>query len=207
MTVVGVAAAETGETVPGATEAAGRPRAARRAGVELVRRCQAGDEQAWAELVHICTPLVWTVARSFGLRPADCEDVSQLTWIRVVQNIGSLREADKVATWIATTARREAIRLIAKADRDVPVGDGSVFDDLADSGGTPEEVALTRADETVAMAAFRLLPPEHQQLLGMLIADRPSSYDEISTALQIPRGSIGPTRARILRSLRDRLIA
>jgi RNA polymerase sigma factor (sigma-70 family) len=205
MTVVKVAAA--GEAGPGATGAADRPRAARRACAELVYRCQDGDEQAWAELVHICTPLVWTVARSFGLRTADCEDVSQLTWIRVVQNIGSLREADKIATWIATTARREAIRLIAKSDRDVPVGDGSAFSDLADADGTPEEVTLSRADETVAMAAFRLLPPEHQQLLGMLIADRPSSYDEISAALQIPRGSIGPTRARILRNLRDRLIA
>ena len=57
------------------------------------------------------------------------------------------------------------------------------------------------------MAAFRLLPQAHQRLLGMLIADRPSSYDEISTALRMPRGSIGPTRARILRSMRDRMAA
>jgi len=185
-------------------EPAGR---ARRASVELVSRCRAGDQRAWDELVRICTPLVWTVARSFGLRPADCEDVAQLTWMRVVKNIDSLREADKVATWIATTARREALRLVSRSGRDVPAGDGSSFGEITDTGGTPEEVVLSRADEAVVMAAFRLLPREHQELLGMLIAEQPSSYQEISAALRIPRGSIGPARARILRRLRDRLAA
>ena len=35
------------------------------------------------------------------------------------------------------------------------------------------------------------------------MADPPMSYDEISTKLGIPKGSIGPTRARALEQLRN----
>jgi RNA polymerase sigma factor (sigma-70 family) len=174
---------------------------------ELVDACRAGDQRAWAELVRICTPLVWTVARSFRLRPADCEDVCQQTWIRVYENIGSLRDSSKVTTWIATTARRESMRLLARADRHVPVGDGSSLDDVADFDATPEEMAVARADDELAASAFRTLPRQHQELLGMLMAEPPMSYDQISDALAMPRGSIGPTRARILRSMRQSMLA
>ena len=37
------------------------------------------------------------------------------------------------------------------------------------------------------------------------MADPPMSYDEISARLGIPKGSIGPTRARILEQLRTQL--
>ena len=51
-------------------------------------------------------------------------------------------------------------------------------------------------------AAFAELPPRCQELVGMLTSDPPSSYAEISAALQIPVGSIGPQRARCLDRMR-----
>ena len=39
----------------------------------------------------------------------------------------------------------------------------------------------------------------------MLIADPPPSYAEVSAALEMPVGSIGPKRARCLARLRTRL--
>jgi len=184
-----------------------KPEAGRRLAGDLVQACRAGDERAWAELVRTCTPLVLAVARSFGLRGADCEDVSQMTWVRVYQNIDSLREAAKISTWIATTARRESMRLMARTDRQIPAGDGAAFAESVDPAATPEELAIARADDMLAVSAFRLLPRQHQRLLGMLIAEPPMSYDQISDALAIPRGSIGPTRARILHSMRQRMLA
>jgi RNA polymerase sigma factor (sigma-70 family) len=184
-----------------------KPGPNRRSTHDLVGACRAGDEQAWAELVKSCMPLVLAVARSFGLRGADCDDVSQMTWLRVYENIGSLRDAAKVSTWIATTARRESMRLMARTDRQVPVGDGAAFGESIDPTATPEELAIARVDDMLAASAFRLLPRQHQKLLGMLIAEPPMSYDQISDALAIPRGSIGPTRARILHSIRRNMLA
>jgi DNA-directed RNA polymerase specialized sigma24 family protein len=47
------------------------------------------------------------------------------------------------------------------------------------------------------------LPEARRELLLLLLADPPLSYDEISARLGIPRGSIGPTRARALEQLRE----
>ena len=55
-------------------------------------------------------------------------------------------------------------------------------------------------------AAFAELPPKCQQLLYMLISDPPHSFEEISTALAIPVGSIGPQRARCLNRLRQSVL-
>lgn len=188
----------------------GQRRPARRRNVapeQLVKRCLDGEQSAWAELVREYTPLVWTVGRSFGLRAADREDVCQMVWARVVENLATLREPDKLSTWIATTARREAMRLLARTDRQVPVGDGNSFSEFADPAVTPEEAVVAMADDELARSAFRSLPAHHQELLGMLTAEPPMSYDQISAALAIPRGSIGPTRARILRTMRDSMLA
>ena len=46
------------------------------------------------------------------------------------------------------------------------------------------------------------LPPQRRELLELLMADPPISYDQISATLGIPKGSIGPTRARALEQLR-----
>ena len=46
------------------------------------------------------------------------------------------------------------------------------------------------------------LQPRCQKMLAMLMADPPYSYTEISAALNIPVGSIGPQRARCLERLR-----
>ena len=47
------------------------------------------------------------------------------------------------------------------------------------------------------------LPTTVASLLRMLSADSPLSYIEISEALSMPIGSIGPTRARALEQLRQ----
>jgi RNA polymerase sigma factor (sigma-70 family) len=51
--------------------------------------------------------------------------------------------------------------------------------------------------------AMAELSPARRELLIMLLADPPLSYEEISSKLNIPIGSIGPTRARALEQLRN----
>ncbi|WP_052457330.1 MULTISPECIES: RNA polymerase sigma factor [unclassified Streptomyces] len=170
---------------------------------ELVAACRAGEEAAWARLIRRYRPTVWTVARSHGLRPADCEDVCQLTWLRVIENIGSLHDPAKVGAWIVTTARREALKVSGSGTKYHLVDDLAFFAQESCHEATPEESALSTAEGDLARLAFRLLPRQHQALLGLLLCDPPLSYDAISAALSMPRGSIGPTRNRILRQAGD----
>ncbi|MFE2215077.1 sigma-70 family RNA polymerase sigma factor [Streptomyces canus] len=172
---------------------------------ELVTTCLQGDQQAWVRLVDHFTPLVWTIARSHRLSPADCQDVYQLTWLRAVQYLPQLRERKQVAAWLATTARRECLKHIERNQRLVPVGDSSLFDTCAREAEDPDEQALRRADASEVLAAFRLLPSRDQELLGVLMADPPPSYDKASRLLGLPRGSLGPLRQRALGRLRGLL--
>jgi hypothetical protein len=54
----------------------------------------------------------------------------------------------------------------------------------------------------VLREAFALLSQRCRELLSLLIADPPAGYTQISAALGMPVGSIGPTRARCLDALR-----
>jgi DNA-directed RNA polymerase specialized sigma24 family protein len=57
-------------------------------------------------------------------------------------------------------------------------------------------------DHELLMSALDGLSAPCQALLRLLISDPPLTYDEISVVLEMPKGSIGPTRQRCLGRLR-----
>lgn len=172
---------------------------------ELVDDCIAGNQDSWNRIVERYTPLIWAIARGHRLSAADSEDVSQTTWMRVIQHLGKLRDPEKLAQWIAVSARRESLKLIEKSGRSVPVGDSPIFDRSEVSENHPEERALAKERDDEVLLAYCALSPKCQALLGLLVTDPPMSYDEISATLGVPRGSIGPNRSRCLAHLRKLL--
>ena len=56
-------------------------------------------------------------------------------------------------------------------------------------------------------SAFATLAPRDRALLTLLVAEPPRSYEEIARELDMPIGSIGPTRARCLERLRRAALA
>src|SRR4051812_7204185 len=87
---------------------------------ELVRAAAEGDQAAWNRLVDRYNGLVWSVARSFRLSPADASDVVQTSWLRLVEHLGRLQEPERVGSWLATTARRECLRTLRQSARQLP---------------------------------------------------------------------------------------
>ena len=86
---------------------------------ELVRAAAAGDQRAWEALVGRFGGLVWSVARAHGLSRADAADVSQTAWLRLVEHLHRLRDPERVGTWLASTARHEALRILRRGRRQV----------------------------------------------------------------------------------------
>lgn len=166
---------------------------------ELVLRARGGDEAAWAALTERYSPMLWAIARAYGLSRVDAADVVQLTWLRLVEHIGALRRPARVGTWLAVTARREAARCLRERRGrfdDQPLEalpDPAVFD----------AVLAGRERLRAVMEAIGALPDLCRQMLRLLALS--PTYAEISAALDIPIGSIGPARARCLASLRKRL--
>ena len=71
---------------------------------------------------------------------------------------------------------------------------------------TPEEALDGWNQQAVLQAAVARLSERCRKLIEMIFLDtREPSYDEISALLNIPKGSIGPTRNRCLGQLRLQL--
>jgi RNA polymerase sigma factor (sigma-70 family) len=172
---------------------------------DLVARAADGDQAAWDALVERHAPLVWSVTRAVGLGRTDAADVVQTTWLRLVEHLGRLRDPDRLAGWLAVTARHEAYRTARRAGRAVPTDDERAFDGVADD--PPDGALLAAERDREVWAALQLVPARCRELLRLLVAEPPVSYQEIGALLDMPIGSIGPTRTRCLDKLRGALTA
>ncbi len=173
----------------------------RRTATELLHSALDGDAEAWSEIVDEYTDLLWWIARRYRLDDATAADVVQTVWLRLVQHGRSVRDPERLAAWLATTARREANTRVTRSQRQQPteeLDDRPINDRLG-----PEEQAIDSELTAVALAAFHRLSPSCRQLMGLLCSVPPKSYAEISALLDIPIGSIGPTRQRCLAILRS----
>lgn len=170
---------------------------------DLVARAADGDRDAWEALVDRFTNLVWSIARGYGLPDADAADVVQTTWLRLVEHLGRIREPERVGAWLATTARREALSTRRRATRAVVTEDERL--DTGDPAAGPETLALEADRDRLLLRGLSALTERCRVLLRVLSADPPPRYAEVSAALDMPIGSIGPTRARCLERLRAAL--
>jgi RNA polymerase sigma factor (sigma-70 family) len=168
----------------------------------LVTRAAAGDPDAWDAIVERCSPLVWSICTQFNLGPSGREDAAQIVWLRLVEQLGTLREPAALPGWLATTTRRECLRQVAAARDAERPGNKPQEERQAPGDSAVEADVLTEERNAVLRAAFAEMPPQWQQLLSMLISDPPYSFAEISASLRIPVGNIGPLRVRALARMR-----
>jgi RNA polymerase sigma factor (sigma-70 family) len=122
----------------------------------------------------------------------------QTTWLRLVEHLDRIREPERLGGWLATTARNECLRQIRHSAREVP-------SELADlergDSGTLDQDLLTAERDRAFWKAFTELGERCQALLRVLMAETEPSYQEVSAALDMPIGAIGPTRRRCLERL------
>jgi len=173
---------------------------------DLVRRAAAGEAAAWDALVRRYQGLVWSVARAHGLRGHDAGDVAQATWLRLVEHLDRLRDPARVGSWLATTARRESLGVLRRGGREAPAEIHDIdVPPPPQTDSAPEQALLDRERDRLLREALAVVSPRCRRLLRVLLADPAPSYAQVGAALEMPVGSIGPTRARCLACIRRRL--
>jgi len=165
---------------------------------DLVARCIDGDDRAWSLLIDRYARLVYSIPARHGLGRQDGEDIFQTVWALVVKHLPTLRDARTLSAWLITTTQRETWRVLRKktptpasieAEAEAPIGTHAEL-----------EVIERRQRLRDALGA---LGPECRTLLEALFrSDRPS-YDVVAEQLGMPRGSIGPRRARCIQRLSE----
>jgi RNA polymerase sigma factor (sigma-70 family) len=169
---------------------------------DLVRACREGSERAWTELVERFSRYVYAIAsQAYRLREHDAEDVFQEVFARTYEHLARLRDDEAIRPWIGQLTRRLAIDRLRSCSREQPDADAL---DVAEQG---EEPSLERIELALAVHEAMSTLPEHcQEILDRFFAQE-QSYQEISTALGIPMGTIASRISRCLTKLRERLEA
>jgi RNA polymerase sigma factor (sigma-70 family) len=163
-----------------------------------------GDPAAWDEILRRYGKLVSATVRSFRLQEADALDAMQMTWLRLAENADRVQFPERLGGWLVTTARRECLHILRQAKRG-PHRTDVALETVSDSSTGPEERAIDADTTRTLRKLIDELSPLRRTVIRMLFADDHYSYNKVARSAEIPLGGIGPTRARALRQLRDKL--
>jgi RNA polymerase sigma factor (sigma-70 family) len=175
-----------------------RSRPAQHDDADLVRRCLAGDEGAWAELVGRYERLVYSIALRCGLGRDDADDVFQVVFTTLFRRLAGLRDQERLSSWLITTAYRESWRVARGRGRAAEELDEALPDD---STPPADLVADADRDQRVREALARLDARCRELLTALFLDEGEPAYATIGTRLGMAVGSIGPTRARCFKKL------
>jgi RNA polymerase sigma-70 factor (ECF subfamily) len=178
---------------------------------ELVRRCLAGDERAYRELIERYERQVYSVAVRMVRVAEDAEDLTQETFVRMFKALDRYDPARPFPAWLLTIAARLSIDRLRRRRvktvslfRSEPGSEEEHVVEFADPGPGPEELAERLEEERSAERLIGALP-EHYRIVVVLRHQQGLSYEEISEALRLPLGTV---KARIHRAralLKERL--
>jgi RNA polymerase sigma-70 factor (ECF subfamily) len=169
----------------------------------LVRRCLAGDEKAYRELVERYQGQVYSLALRMVRRAEDAEDLTQETFVRMFRALSRYDLERPFAAWLFTIAsrlcidhiRRRKVSPISLTQRERE-SDEEYEIEVEDPGLKPDEAAAHAEEGRRTSALIEGLPP-HYRIVVLLRHVQDLSYEEIAEALHLPLGTV---KARIHRA-------
>ena len=164
-----------------------------------IKRHQDGDANAMEDLFRVVRPWLHGIGRACRLSIHSADDVVQNTMAVALAHLPRLRDPDAGLAWLSVIARREAIKISREERRTDSIGDRDAW---TGGGEDPEEIALARMACKELYRALSQLPERERKLLVFLFFDEGYDYAAIARELNMPIGSIGPTRQRGLKKVR-----
>ena len=176
---------------------------------ELIRRCREGSAGAWHQLLNKYERLVYSIPLRYGLSRDDAADIAQITFTILIQSLDSLAEDSRLGPWLATVARRHTWRLLERNRReaaserleDTDIAESAVLLGKSDA----ESIEHWELTEWLDAGLSKISENCRKLLLALYFQPERSSYAEVAESLDMPVGSIGPSRARCIKRLKQML--
>jgi len=178
----------------------------------LVLACRRGEADAWSMLVNRYQRLIYTIPRRAGLDEDQAAEVFQRTFAKLLQYLDRIKQPASIHAWLVTTARRETLQLIREQRSERSFSQTDMLDNglkseaIPDDNPLPGETLEHLEEQHLIRKAIAAMDERSRALLNLLYYQpAPLSYSEIAAILDMPEGSVGPTRARCLEKLRGLL--
>lgn len=169
--------------------------------VALVRRCVAGDADAWEDIVRTYNRRIYNVCYRFTGSADSAEDLAQEVFIKMYRTLDSYApEKGAFTTWIMTMTRNLLVDHYRKAkqDRVTDSLDAGITEDedavplsdrIEDRAPSADDRIQRRETQEMVQKAIQKLSPELRE--AVILRDlQDMDYKEIAVALKVPEGTV-----------------
>jgi RNA polymerase sigma-70 factor, ECF subfamily len=178
----------------------------------LVAQAQAGDPQAFAELVKRYERKIYRIAKNITQNDEDAEDVLQDAFMKAYEHLGGFQGHSRFYTWIVRIAVNEALMKLRKRkgdrfvslDEPMDTGEEEVKREVAVWEGNPEDQYSKEELQHILNEAVETLKPDFRTVFTLRDIEELTT-EETAEALGI---SIPAVKSRLLRArlaLREKL--
>lgn len=175
---------------------------------ELIRSLRQGNTRAFDRLVTIYQARIFSLALNYVKDEEEAKDLTQDIFVTVYRSLAKLRDESKFSAWLYQLAinhcrnRYKKLRLRGFF-KSQPIDDPGSPLQLASREMPERTLELERRRQTVRDAIAAMPKAEKEILLLRDIQEL--SYDEISSILNIPLGTVKSKLNRARLALKDRL--
>ncbi len=168
----------------------------------LIAQCMAGSHEAWALLIERYERLIYSIPLRYGLSESQAADVFQDVCLILLNKLEQVRDEKRLAAWLGTVTRRECWKAMQRRDAAGQDDPDPVLTKRPSTTSDPDAMVEEWEAWVAVRAALACLDERCRHLLQRLYYSAPTPrYVEIAEELDIPVGSVGPTRARCLKKL------
>lgn len=172
---------------------------------ELVRRGQAGDNDAFARLVERNQAGVYNLALRMTRDPEEATDLTQETFLRAWRSLPGFRAEAKFSTWLYRIAYNVCLsrRIVHRST----LADPSAAESIpVPEGEEPPAIVLRQERRERVVAAMHTITPAYRLVLDLYYW-RDCTYEEIASILDLPMGTVKTHLFRAKAALRTALVA
>ncbi|MGZ4788895.1 MAG: RNA polymerase sigma factor [Terriglobales bacterium] len=169
--------------------------------VALVRRCIAGDAEAWEEIVRTHSRRIYNICYRFTGSSDNADDLAQEVFIKMYRTLNSFDPAKGAfTTWITTMTRNLLVDHFRKTKQDratdsldAGLGDeedsATLSDRIPDTAPSADDRIQRRETQEMVQKAIQKLSPELRE--AVILRDlQDMDYKEIASALKVPEGTV-----------------
>lgn len=169
---------------------------------ELIKRAQAGDQDALVELLRSIEQSVYRSAYYILGNEQDALDAAQETLIRIYRKIHTFQEKAKFSTWVQRIVSNVCIDEFRSKKESVSIEEHELV--IPDTQSVEDEVLLHDMSEEIRQAISQL--PEQYRLVVVLRYLQDFSYQEIADSLELPLNTVKSYLFRARHQLQEKLL-